>query len=258
MKHLIIVGAQRCGSTLLYKMLDQHPEVMMSKPMRPEPKYFLEERDYSNRLEVYSEYIQKYYANPNQETKYFGEKSTSYLESSVAATRICQILPEVRILCILRDPVLRAISNYNFSFTNGLEKEDFQHAVSRSASDINRMLNPMISVNPYNYIQRGFYVRYLRQYLKIIDRSQMKIILLESLVRHSELITDIYGWLGLGAKDIEYSLNQKVNASTIHTHVDAHLLESIGNTYIESIRDLAHEFNIDTSLWESNPWYSNI
>src|SRR5699024_6997393 len=40
-EQFFIVGAQRSGTTWLYKMLDQHPEVAMAKPMRPEPKYFL-------------------------------------------------------------------------------------------------------------------------------------------------------------------------------------------------------------------------
>jgi hypothetical protein len=258
MKHIIIIGAQRCGSTLIYDLLDQHPQVLMSKPPRPEPKYFLKKRDYSNRQKVYFDYIQKFYSNPAHKIRYFGEKSTSYIESAIAANRICQILPGVKFLCILRDPVLRAISNYNFSVANGLEKESFETAISRTASEITSLARYQTSsVNPFNYIQRGFYAMYLRQYLKIVDRDQIKIVLLENLLRNPALIDDIFRWLGLEANCVKYSIVKKVNSSCIQTHPDFHLLEAIGSIYIGSIRELGDEFNVDVSLWESSPWYLN-
>ena len=36
-----IVGVQRCGTTFLYHLLDQHPQITMARPVRPEPKVFL-------------------------------------------------------------------------------------------------------------------------------------------------------------------------------------------------------------------------
>ena len=40
--HFVIVGAQRSGTTYLYGLLDEHPEIEMAKPVRPEPKFFLD------------------------------------------------------------------------------------------------------------------------------------------------------------------------------------------------------------------------
>jgi hypothetical protein len=40
--HFVIPGAQRSGTTLLWRLLDQHPEIQMARPLRPEPKYFLD------------------------------------------------------------------------------------------------------------------------------------------------------------------------------------------------------------------------
>ena len=39
-----IVGVQRCGTTYLYHLLNDHPEIVMASPVRPEPKVFLHDR----------------------------------------------------------------------------------------------------------------------------------------------------------------------------------------------------------------------
>lgn len=255
MKHVIIIGAQRCGSTLIYNLLDQHPEIMMGKPIRPEPKYFLYQRDYTDIESVYREYIQKYYSSPSQGTKYFGEKSTSYIESPLAAKRICLTLPEVKFLCVVRDPVLRAISNYNFSVANGLESENFETAIYRSKAEIEKMFNHETSVNPYNYIQRGFYATYMKQYLKVVNRDQIKILVLEKLIKKPELLNDVFRWLDVSTIEIDFPLNKKVNATAMQASIETNTIMNIGNIYMDSIKELRDMFDLDIGIWEANPWY---
>src|SRR6266576_1930600 len=104
--HFVIVGAQRCGTTYLYRLLDEHPEIEMAKPLWPEPKFFLDDERYPLGLPYYES---QFFSEP--ETRVRGEKSTSYIESETAAQRIKATLPEAAVLVVLRDPVLRAISN---------------------------------------------------------------------------------------------------------------------------------------------------
>ena len=182
MNHLIIAGGQRCGSTLLYKLLDQHPEIMMAKPIRPEPKFFIRSRDYSNKRKVYKEYMNRYFKSDQEMIKYCGEKSTTYIESTSTARRINTILPDSKIVFILRDPVIRAISNYQFSVDNGIEKESFETAISRTKSELKKLDNDQISTNPFMYKERGKYINYIRNYNRVIGRKRIKIILLEELI----------------------------------------------------------------------------
>ena len=42
-RHLLVVGAQRCGTTYLSRALDAHPDVTMARPSPPEPKVFCDE-----------------------------------------------------------------------------------------------------------------------------------------------------------------------------------------------------------------------
>ena len=39
-RHLLVIGAQRSGTTYLHSMLEAHPDVAMAQPPRPEPKVF--------------------------------------------------------------------------------------------------------------------------------------------------------------------------------------------------------------------------
>ena len=51
--HFVIVGAQRSGTTYLYGLLDEHPEIEMARPVRPEPKFFLDYERYALGRDAY-------------------------------------------------------------------------------------------------------------------------------------------------------------------------------------------------------------
>ena len=115
-KKLFIVGAQRSGSTLLYKILSSHSQICMAKPYFPEPKYFL--KNYKVNKNYFKKFF-KHYKNEN----YIGEKSTSYLEYIFVAKRINKNFPDAKIFIILRNPADRAISNFFFQKKIILKKE---------------------------------------------------------------------------------------------------------------------------------------
>src|SRR6185369_6874288 len=125
----IIGGAPRSGTTWLYDLLARNPDVYMARPARPEPKFFLVDELYEKGLGHYAHWFEG--ARPGQLA---GEKSTNYLESPLAASRIRAALPGVRLIFILRDPVERAYSNYLWSRMNGLETESFEAALALEAS----------------------------------------------------------------------------------------------------------------------------
>jgi hypothetical protein len=110
-EHLFIIGAQRCGTTYLYKVLDSHPEIYMAKPLRPEPKFFINDLEYSNGKLYYEN---KYFSSIDDSIKVLGEKGTSYIEHPDVSDRIKSFYPNAKIIVLLRNPVERAISNYFF------------------------------------------------------------------------------------------------------------------------------------------------
>ena len=123
----LIGGAPRSGTTWLRVLLEKHPQICMAQPAAPEPKFFLVDDLYRRGLEYYA---RTWFGNVPAGCV-TGEKSTNYLESSIAAQRIRQDLPEVNLVFIFRNPVERAYSNYLWSCKNGLEAEEFRVALAQ-------------------------------------------------------------------------------------------------------------------------------
>jgi dTDP-4-amino-4,6-dideoxygalactose transaminase len=89
-RHLLVVGAQRCGTTYLHDQLAAHPQIAMTRPQRPEPKVFLSD-ELAGRGRDW--YVRTYFAHARDEVL-LGEKSTSYLEYPEAAARAAALLKE--------------------------------------------------------------------------------------------------------------------------------------------------------------------
>ena len=75
-RHLLVIGAQRCGTTYLHTVLDSHEQITMARPANPEPKVFCSDELTRRGAEWYRE---TYFAHAGGELL-LGEKSTSYLE----------------------------------------------------------------------------------------------------------------------------------------------------------------------------------
>jgi hypothetical protein len=201
-----IGGAQRCGTTYLYSIMDQHPQISMAKPAAPEPKFFLNPTEVEKGEDYY---LQKYFPKMPKANA-LGEKSTSYIESRDAGLRINAMFPEAKIIFMLRNPVARAISNYFFSASNGLEK--------RSPREVfleNRSLNTAYStsVSPFKYIERSMYQSYLEEYISIFGRSRIKIIVFEDMVSSDAFVSETFDFIGVDSSFKPTSLDEKVNAN---------------------------------------------
>lgn len=156
-RHLLVIGAQRCGTTLLYELLDAHPDIAMARPRRPEPKVFLSEELSSRGLEWYRA---TYFAHADSESL-LGEKSTSYIEDRQAPARAARVLGSAEIVVQLRDPVARAISNWRFSTASGVEDRPLAQAMEENLKGPRSWDPSRTSVSPYAYLERGCYVDFL-------------------------------------------------------------------------------------------------
>ena len=129
MRHFVVPGFQRCGTTTLTLLADEHPAIRMARPFRPEPKFFLSPRS----AEDYPAYLERFFAARGEETV-LGEKSTSYSDELSVPARLECLLPGFRAVFLLRDPIARALSNYSFSRDNGLEDLDLGKVILGAVS----------------------------------------------------------------------------------------------------------------------------
>lgn len=248
MNHLFIIGAQRSGSTYLYHILDEHPEVTMTRPVRPEPKFFLNEQLYTKGRDYYED---TYFGGRAEGTRYFGEKSTSYVESMEAANRIQQFYPNARILLILRDPVIRAYSNYRFSVEHKIENLEFEEALQAEKSRLTDAIFST-SVNPFAYCKRGHYIDYIEAYLKVFSRDQIKILIFEEFVSNLESVQDLYRWLGIDDRFKPASLDKTVNASVQKEEDHTKAFSKLALGYRESLERLEDLLGKRIETWRQH------
>jgi Sulfotransferase domain len=206
-RHLIIIGAQRCGTTYLHSLLDAHPEIAMACPARPEPKVFL-----SGELAARGRawYESTYFAHARPESL-LGEKSTSYIESAAAAQRAAAVVPDAIVLVMLRDPVARAVSNWRFSSASGMEERALEQALADNLQGPRRWDPAVTSVSPFAYLERGRYANYLGPWLAAFPDS-MHVLFFEQLVGSVSALSDLYVAIGVDATTPALA-TERVNSS---------------------------------------------
>ena len=244
-KHLIIAGAQRSGTTYLYQLLDQHPDICMARPMRPEPKFFLSDIAFA---EGCGGYHDRYFAHRHGE-QVLGEKSTSYIERADAIARIKRILPKAHLVFMLRDPVLRAYSNWRFSRSHGIEPLDFFDALAAEAERVKSWDRGRFSVCPFAYSARGHYAAYLDAWLAHFPREQITVMTSESVFMDPDAVRPLLASLGLD-QAVPLQSQGRINAAPeLDEGMDPFLLEMLRGRYRDDTARLVQEWNLDVAAW---------
>lgn len=182
----------KSGTTTLVDLLNRHQEV--SLPQR-ELYFFSFRNNFAKGIHWYARQISKYTAR----RRMLGEKCVSYGYVMDAAPRIKQTLPRVKLIWILRNPVLRTHSNYAHNFRNGLDTLTFGDALKRE-----------ISGNPPNaylrYMQRSCYAQEIERFLDLFSLDQIHVLLLEELVNAPfEVLGNLFKFLGLSDAKYQYT-----------------------------------------------------
>lgn len=213
-RHLLVIGAQRCGTTALQRMLEAHPDIAMARPSRPEPKVFLSAERAGRGLEWYRT---TYFAHATTESL-LAEKSTSYLEDPAAARRAADMLGHPTIVVQLRDPVARAISNWRFSREHGAEQRPLDEALLHNLRGPREWDAGASSASPFAYLERGHYVDLLQPW---VDRfgEAVHVRFLEDVISGRETPVALYQTLGVhpvadeDAEPTHRDPDERVNAS---------------------------------------------
>ncbi len=246
-QYFFIVGAQRSGTTYLYHILAQHPEIEMATPVKPEPKFFLNDNLYFKGIQYYKN---TFFSKNDSILR--GEKSTSYMEYEKVACRIAKVFPDSKIVFILRNPINRAISNYKFSVANGFESESIEFAFYNEQQRTYN--NNKVSTSPYNYLKRGLYAKEISTYLQYFPRNQVKILIFEAFINNIKEIKELYQFLEVNVNFIPQNLDMVVNASNFTDksiqHLPKHFVNYLKEYYKESNKILEHSFGLDLSNWK--------
>ena len=136
--NFIIGGTSAGGTSFLTAAIIQHPDIYISKRMRPEPHYFYKSWEYQKGFQYYldtwfSEYLGQ---------KAIGERSSSYIfGGEEVAEKIYKDLPDIKLIFIFRNPVERTWANYRVTVIQGLEELSFEDALKNEKQRIVRFVD---------------------------------------------------------------------------------------------------------------------
>jgi hypothetical protein len=180
----LIVGEAKCGTTSLYDDIVRHPSVEAA--CIKEVHFF--DLGFERGLSWYKAQfpIQARGRGRNGASSTFqtGEASPYYLFHPHAPRRIRQVLPGVKAIAMLRNPVERAYSHYQHEFRKGREALGFEEAIAREPERLHGERERMIEDERYNskahrrhsYLARGIYINQLENWLQHFDRDQLLVI----------------------------------------------------------------------------------
>jgi hypothetical protein len=182
----LIVGAQRCGTTSMYRALSQHP-VVLKAVLHKGVHYF--DEDYARGIGWYQAHFPlrahaRWAGRSADTTAVTFESSPYYMFHPLAAQRISRDLPGVKLLVLIRDPVERAYSAHAHELGRGYETEPFERALelepSRLDGEAERMVaDPTYLSHSYQhhaYRTRGQYIDQLDRLERLFGRDRIHIV----------------------------------------------------------------------------------
>jgi hypothetical protein len=165
----------KCGTTSLHHYLDLHPEIQMSSPK--ELKFFIEQSNWTLGLDWYASHFR-----PDVPIR--GESSpqyTDYPNVDGVPARMRSVVPDAKLVYVVRDPIERLLSQYVHYAATGEERRPLAETLSSP-----------------RYIDRSRYWTQLERYLEHYPADRIHVATCEDLrSRRRETMRGIFGFLGV-------------------------------------------------------------
>ena len=206
----LCLGTQKGGTTSLHKLLQQHPQVYL--PACKEVHYFsLHDQQGAD---WYAAHFQA--ADASQRC---GDITPYYLFHPRAPQRIQELLPQAKLIVLLRDPVERALSQVFHAQRLGFEPLELHAALAAEAERLagahERLQQPGsadYSHQKHSYVSRSRYELQLAHYEALFPRRQLLVLRSEDLFGATEACwQQIQAFLGLAAVPLPAPL-ERANA----------------------------------------------
>jgi hypothetical protein len=181
----LIIGAQRSGTTSLFNYLVQHPDVLA--PLGKEIHYF--DLQYARGVKWYRGCFP--YCRQLRGGLMTLDATPYYLPHPLAPQRAAQLLPQAKLIALLRNPVERALSHYQHEFRGKRESLSFAEAIDKEAERLageeERLQSDphyySFNHHRYTYTRRGLYLEQLRRWARHFPRSQLLVLQSEWMFR---------------------------------------------------------------------------
>lgn len=238
--NFLIIGYLKTGTTSLYDYLIQHPQIISAS--RKEVHFF--DGYYHRGINWYKSNFATIFYKKRLEMKLksnviTGEATPNYVYFPDAENRIKKIIPDVKIIVILRNPIERAYSDYNYRKKLGrgkLENVSFEQAVREEIERFSDPKNNFIDdlMDDYKgsdtrlpFVHLGIYMSTIKKWFDVFKKEQILVLQTEELEENPEkVVKRVFEFLGLEPIKIsDYKKKNVGNYSVINKETRELLFE---------------------------------
>jgi len=215
----IIIGAVRCGTTSLYYNICEHPCIL---PAAFDELGFFDSNfhlGYSWYKSMFPTIIQKKYVEYKKKNCITGEDTPFYIWNSIAAKRILKLLPNVKLIVQLRNPIDRAYSNYHVGVKYGNEKLSFEKAIEWELKKIKQEQiyekeNEIAKFNhPRSYLSKSLYAEQLKIWFELFPKENILITSTEEMLDNPVIaVNKIFQFLNVSKYDLKNPQKRKIES----------------------------------------------
>ena len=232
----VIIGAQKSGTTSLYHYLSQHPQLEPS--YKKEVHFFdggpIPDVDSFNKGPAwYRSHFRPKKLSKNDQISF--EASPLYLFNPLVPQRISRLIPEVKLIAILRNPTERAISHYFHEVRGGRESLPLMDALKAEEE----RLKPIMAKKNYksrcfinhSYKSRGNYYEQIKRYLNYFPMSNLLVLNSETLFNDPYIaLKRVFEFVGVDSDFIVKDLSPRKVGSN-KSKVGQNVIEYLDNYF---------------------------
>ncbi len=201
-----VIGAQKAGTTTLHDRLVKCD--LVNLPVTKETHFFSDDDNYGKGLEWYARQFP-----PSDTFIKRGEIAPDYLFSQSAPARILSVNPRPDIICLFRQPLERAYSNYLMAVRNGHEQLSFSDAL---LAESERVAGGPRQRALYSYLGRSLYGEQVQRYFETLPDARYLFLKFEDFIDAGELgvrtLREICDFIGVFpcAEEIDYTIKSNL------------------------------------------------
>lgn len=204
---LMIVGAQKSGTSSLLRYLAQHPDIYPHP--QPEMTYFLQDHEYNRGYEsAYSKYFSKC-----PDGQYLIAKNVMVMCSTEKMQRIYEHNPKMHLVVLLREPVSRAYSAYWWARRRGWENvKSFEDAL---AAEETRHSDDWFKWRQCLYKFNSIYFSHVSNLYELFGKEQVHCFLTDDLTTDSmSICQNIFTIMGV-ISEFEPTVSKRINQAAM-------------------------------------------
>lgn len=214
--NFIIIGGRNCGTGTLYDMAIEHPKIL---PASKRELNFFNWRSKGEKKKGINWYLAQFPKKANRKGFITGEASPDYTMDPHTPQKMFKLVPDVKLIVMLRNPVDRAISHYYHNkATRSPEHLSFRQAIEKESERLEPEIEKLWADEQYrstiyrkqSYLLSGIYVDRLKEWMSIFPKNNLLILKSEDVFEYPKsTMNQVFNFLGMPDYEVTNSLKNR-------------------------------------------------